>query len=358
MKSDRIWNQSSSNMRVLLVQRAISHYRRGFYEALGKEVDLTVLHTRPTSDRSSTFCEMFTSQVDFGPVQWQRRVLGRIHRYDVAVFPFNVRSITAVAAPLLSRSVPIVYWGLGDGASPIANRVRRLLLRRASALILYSERARRAYLARGVPASMLFVAPNSMLVPDTVFNGDPNRRTSFLVIGTLDARKRIDKVVRAFAEAQPELPDNILLEVVGDGPELSSLTQLAERLGIAPRVRFHGRMTRGPGLSAVFARALAAVSPNQAGLSVMHTAANGIPFITRSDAITGGEIEFIVDGETGFLYTEDQDLARIMVQLANDRRRSVTVGQQARDHYHTRHSVRQMVDGFKAALEYAAARGP
>lgn len=345
-------------MKVLLVQRAISHYRRGFYEALGKEVDLTVLHTQPTGATSASFHELITTQVDLGAVQWQRGVVPRIRYYDVAVLPFNVRSITAVIVPLLPRTTPIVFWGLGDGGSRAANRVRRLLLERVDALILYSEGARQSYIERGVPASMLFVAPNTLEVPDAAFTHRPDSRRSFLVIGTLHARKRIDKVLKAFAAVHTALPANISLEIVGDGPELNALMQLALQLGISSRVRFHGRVTGGPDLAAIFGRSLAAVSPNQAGLSVLHTAAHGIPFVTRKDAITGGEIEFIVNGATGFLYSADDDLHGIMLKLATDSALSVSIGEQARNHYRSRHSIRQMVAGFRSALNYAVEGWP
>lgn len=344
-------------MRVLVVQRAISHYRRGFYEALGKEVDLTVLHTRPTSASSATFNELTTSQWDFGGVQWQHGILSRMRHYDALVLPFNVRSITSVAIPLLPRTTPVVYWGLGDGTSQFANRVRRFLLKHVDALVLYSEGARQSYIRQGIPARMLFVAPNSLHVPDAGFTSRAAERSSLLVIGTLEARKRIDKVLKAFAEVYGAVPANVLLEIVGDGPELESLLQLARELRIDGRVRFHGRVTSGPKLAAILARALAAVSPNQAGLSVIHTAANGVPFVTRKDAITGGEIEFIIDGETGFLYASDDELAPIIAKLSMNPELSVAVGRQARDHYNNRHSIREMVAGFRSAVEYAVGRG-
>ena len=65
-------------------------------------------------------------------------------------------------------------------------------------------------------------------------------RTGFrlLYVGSLEYRKGVDLLLRA--TAQLELPD-WQLDILGDGPERASLTEMAQTLGIADRVTFHGR---------------------------------------------------------------------------------------------------------------------
>ena len=65
-------------------------------------------------------------------------------------------------------------------------------------------------------------------------------RTGFrlLYVGSLEYRKGVDLLLRA--TAQLELPD-WHLDILGDGPERASLTEMAQTLGIADRVTFHGR---------------------------------------------------------------------------------------------------------------------
>ncbi len=60
-----------------------------------------------------------------------------------------------------------------------------------------------------------------------------------LSVARLDSSKRIDLAIRAFAAVRT----NVRLVVAGDGPDAASLRSLAERLGVADRVDFLGRVT-------------------------------------------------------------------------------------------------------------------
>lgn len=60
-----------------------------------------------------------------------------------------------------------------------------------------------------------------------------------LSVGRLDPRKRVDVIVRAFAQVSDEFPDAYLV-VGGTGPERESLGHLVATLGLGDRVRFTG----------------------------------------------------------------------------------------------------------------------
>ncbi|MEK9877428.1 MAG: glycosyltransferase, partial [Betaproteobacteria bacterium] len=59
-----------------------------------------------------------------------------------------------------------------------------------------------------------------------------------LAIGRLTHYKGFDVLLRAIAET-----DNTELDLVGTGEQFMNLTSLAQKLGIAERVRFHGRLS-------------------------------------------------------------------------------------------------------------------
>jgi glycosyltransferase involved in cell wall biosynthesis len=61
-----------------------------------------------------------------------------------------------------------------------------------------------------------------------------------LFVGALERRKGAALAIRAVAAAGPA----VSLRVVGDGPDRGRLERLAQRLGVAPRVQFEGRLPR------------------------------------------------------------------------------------------------------------------
>ncbi len=68
-------------------------------------------------------------------------------------------------------------------------------------------------------------------------------RPALLTVGNLIPTKGHELVVQALAALQPEFPE-LTWEVIGDGPELTRLRQLAEKLGVLARIRFQDRQGR------------------------------------------------------------------------------------------------------------------
>lgn len=76
----------------------------------------------------------------------------------------------------------------------------------------------------------LFVAPRQSTI-----------RKNLLFVGRLDSEKGCDVLIRAFANAKIDAETR--LAIVGGGPELGSLQQLCEKLGVSERVEFRGELS-------------------------------------------------------------------------------------------------------------------
>ncbi|WP_143261948.1 glycosyltransferase, partial [Allokutzneria sp. NRRL B-24872] len=81
---------------------------------------------------------------------------------------------------------------------------------------------------------------------DKYRGGTPVSRTpgapkTILFVGRLDEEKRVDELLRAMAKLPEEL--DVRAEIVGGGSCEKSLAALADKLGIADRVRFLGRIS-------------------------------------------------------------------------------------------------------------------
>lgn len=180
------------------------------------------------------------------------------------------------------RNRPVLGWGLGAPPAVQLRALRRLVrlafLRRFDALLTYSRRGAEEYAALGFPADRIFVAPNAaaprpawpLPVRPAQFDGRPR----VLFVGRLQARKRIDLLLRACAHLPDELQPDLV--IVGDGPERAGLQALAAQ--VYPRAEFPGAK-HGDDLLPYFLSADLFVLPGTGGLAVQQAMAYGLPVI-------------------------------------------------------------------------------
>jgi glycosyltransferase involved in cell wall biosynthesis len=113
---------------------------------------------------------------------------------------------------------------------------------------------------------------------------------------------RIDAIVRAFAQATPEMPGWVL-EVAAAGEQTPALRALAQALGVADRVEFTG-MLAAPELAQAYRRSALFVSvPESDGTSVSlleAMAAGCLPVLADLPA----NREWVRDGENGLIVGE------------------------------------------------------
>ena len=117
-----------------------------------------------------------------------------------------------------------------------------------------------------------------------------------LTVGRLDGWKRPDLPLRALVHAPAAR-----LTVVGRGPEEGRLKRLARELGVEGRTRWIPDAD-DEALLALYAGArLVVVAPEDEDLGYVPLEAflSGKPVLTTEDA--GGPLEFVTDGETGFV---------------------------------------------------------
>ncbi|HEY9449951.1 MAG TPA: glycosyltransferase family 4 protein [Gemmatimonadaceae bacterium] len=150
----------------------------------------------------------------------------------------------------------------------------------------------------------------------------------FVYLGRLKRYKRVDIIVRAFAQmAHP----TARLVIAGTGGYRASLERLAASLDLGDRVRFLGFIddTRKRSLLSE-AWALVFTSPKEGwGMTNFEAAASGTPVIASDSP---GLRESVRDGSTGFLvrHGDVPALARAMARMANEPRLVDTLGANAR----------------------------
>lgn len=158
----------------------------------------------------------------------------------------------------------------------------RRIWKNASAVVANSRGL--AELAQRFEPSVKYdVIPNG--VDTMMFTPPPSRtltgRIKLLSVSRLIARKRIDLLIKTLGELRKNNID-AELNIVGDGNLAASLRTLAQRLGIADRVHFHGPLDYDK-LPAVYrANHLFLMCSAHEGMSnaMLEAMASGLPVIT------------------------------------------------------------------------------
>jgi glycosyltransferase involved in cell wall biosynthesis len=113
----------------------------------------------------------------------------------------------------------------------------------------------------------------------------------------IEHAKRQDLVVRAMAHVKARGH----MVFAGEGGQADAVRTLAAKLGVEDRVRFLGRVSRDE-MIALYAHAAAVCFPpldEDYGYVTLEAMLARKPVVTCSDS--GGPLEFVVDGETGYV---------------------------------------------------------
>jgi glycosyltransferase involved in cell wall biosynthesis len=168
-----------------------------------------------------------------------------------------------------------------------------------------------------------------------------------LFVGRLVERKGVAQALEAIAKLGPTGPR---LEIVGEGPERAALAQLADRLGVADRVVFRGRIS-GAELQASYARAAVCVLPSVRdtrgdteglGVVLLEAMNHGTPVVASR---IGGIPDIVEDGVSGLLVppADAAALAAAIRRVLSDPALARRLGEGGRRRLHDRFSWRAIV---------------
>ncbi|MDQ1172043.1 glycosyltransferase involved in cell wall biosynthesis [Microbacterium testaceum] len=175
----------------------------------------------------------------------------------------------------------------------------------------------------------------------------PRDANRILFVGRLTTEKHIDVVLKALSQLDPALDASF--DIVGGGDQRAKLEALAQQLGVASRVTFHGHASEED-LRALYSRAsvfaIASIAELQS-IATMEAMASGLP-IVAANAVALPHL--VHDGENGYLFEPgdaDELAARLtdVLTAAPDER---TRMQQASLDAVAVHDITRTLDTFEA----------
>ena len=352
-------------------QRVLPSYRIPFFDALAAECEkgLSIFAGEPRAIEGLEFGAR-PAIAKFQPGKnthlfsgrfylcWQAGMMNWLRSWqpDVLIMEANPRYLRSGAAVnwMKARGGKVIGWGLGSplpsgSLAKIRFALRRRFVRRFDALITYSQQGADEYAALGFDPDLIFCAPNAVAprpvqpLPDRP-NGLRNGKPNVVFVGRLQARKRVDLLLRACAMLPAELRPALV--IVGDGPERSKLEALAKET--KTNARFTGAQ-HGPDLDRILREADLFVLPGTGGLAVQQAMSYGLPVIVGESDGTQSDL---VRAENGWTLSPptDETLSRLLQVALGDIKGLRRMGAASYRIVNQEINLETMVDAFARAI--------
>lgn len=248
-----------------------------------------------------------------------------------------------VAGPVLSR----IGWLVESRLSPWLNRRNQYLT--------VSLPSARDLIELGVGAERIAVVRNGLdEAPPPTLSGPRAEAPRAVVLSRLVPHKQIEDALDAVAALRTRVP-GLRLDVIGGGWWGDRLVRYAAALGITDAVTFHGHVDEYTKHQLV-QRAWVHLLPSRKegwGLAVIEAGQHGVP--TIGYRASGGLSDSIVDGVTGLLVDDRDELVEQLHRLLADPVLREQLGGKAQDRS-AEFSWRQSADGLREVLEAVCER--
>lgn len=345
--------------KVLILYNRIFHYRIPVWNILSEKCDLTVTYSLGDVPEGMVmnFNVMYLPFNKIGPFWWHKDNIRKLAKqYDVVIAYGNISWLKFAFLPWFSR-LKIVYHTIGVSASYGKgydehhewDRIRAFFYNKANALAFYTEYPFKKYEKLGISRCKMFEAPNTVAVSPIP---EMCKKNTLLVIGTLYREKGLQLLLDAYKELNNKcnLP---LLNIIGKGPDFDSIKCWIEECGMQDKIILRGAIFDIEEKAKYFAKALACISPKQAGLTVLESMGYGVPFITTKNAITGGELLNIHHGIDGVVLDDESQLVATIQDISEHPDKYRIMGQKAQVFYNENRTPRHMAEGLWSAIQYA-----
>jgi glycosyltransferase involved in cell wall biosynthesis len=364
--------------RLGIQQRLLPHYRADFFDELadrcldglsvvagqvGPRESLKVISTLQKAKLVTCRNLHFLNASSPYYLLWQKGLLNWLRHWDphVLIVEANHRYLSTRAAIrwMHSRGRPVIGWGLGvyqpggvgkrkRGLVSLQEWWRQSFLSSFDGFIAYSKKGAEEVQSLGFHHQPVFIAPNAVIRKPTwtmpIRPDEFDNRPSILFVGRLQARKRIDNLVKACAALPEGIQPNVW--IVGDGPERSKLESLAK--SIYPRAKVLGAM-HDERVTSYFKSADLFVLPGTGGLAVQEAMAYGLPVVVAEG--DGTQKQFVSE-QNGWLIPQNNLNALIdslKVSLSNPSRLR-KMGQESYRIVFEEFNLENMVENFINAV--------
>ncbi|MEP7146071.1 MAG: glycosyltransferase family 4 protein [bacterium] len=378
------------NSRIIILQRILPHYRKGFFKKLHAAFPETkIFYGQPFKKESLKNDDNLNNKyfIPANNIYMDKR--GKIflsaiysklllYKPGIVISGFSVTNLNIYFIFILKYFIKykIILWSFGydphKGFHPETNfldKIRLFFYQRADAVIFYWDKGKESVEIFSKKKDHYFVAPNTLDTSrqfdlknkfDTVGRDILKKELGvsvkyhFIYIGRLLEDKQIDVLLRSYSILESTDSD-CGLSIIGEGPMKNILQKLSSELKLK-NICFHGEILDEEITGKWIYISHAFVMPGRLGLSVVHSFCFGTPVISQNKTkyFHGEGIGYMKDGINGFL-TENgniNELADKMNEIISDPELSGRLRHNAFMTAKNECSIESMVNGFSDTINF------
>ena len=373
--------------KVAVVQSWLTPYRLPFYELLRHElsdrsIDLSVVYGQADGEerakrapttlhwghyRANRYVRLGAKELSWQPC------LSLLRDVDMVIVEQALKRLLNLV--LVARQgtcgPQVAFWGHGKNfqghrASPIAEKLKRQLSRRAHWWFAYNEMSAQAVEALPYPRSRITVVNNAIDTRGLRSAGESVREEQVaslvsrlgirsgnvaLFVGGMYADKRLAFLIESCDRIRATVRDFEII-FVGDGPD-AGLLQAAARS--RPWIHLEGARF-GTELAPYFALGRVLLIPGMVGLAVLDSFSLGVPLVTCDLPYHSPEIGYLEPGVNGVVVDDAEDPARYASAVVDllirpdTRARMVAQCRRAASSYTVESMAERFAEGVEQAL--------
>lgn len=319
-------------MKVFIIQRIFSHYRKAIFDKLYLKLEIKLIHTdlKTSIKQAKTHYSQKVGFYKYGKSDTHVFIntFGLIWREkpDVIIHEFAMGIISLIPTYLMCKSMGIkfILWGHGynrkRGFYPkkvYTDKIMLYLMQKADALLLYGQKDKNK-LSNYVDENKIFIAQNT-LDTDTYLKLKEKfekekfffikkrlnfkKKYNIIFIGRLTSRKNPELLIDIYENITIALQKDIAVHIVGSGEMENLLRTKLLKKGYQNSFVFYGEILDPEKVGELLYASDLMVSPGHVGLSVNHAFCFDTPVLTLSEKLAhhSPEIEYVIDNKTGFL---------------------------------------------------------
>lgn len=142
-----------------------------------------------------------------------------------------------------------------------------------------------------------------------------NDKSDIVYLGRLSYIKNPKRIVEITKLVSEKLPD-VKVAIIGNGEEENNCKNLAKELGVNSNITFYGFLDNGYGLLKNSKVQILTSISEGTPMCALEGQVCGLPIVSTK---TGGMMELLKDGETGFLFDSNEEAASLIIRLLTDK---------------------------------------